>query len=104
MDAFSPFQLWLLMGAVAYAGFLFGRATANRDGPRESREERKMREAHDAERTFSGLPASIQEDVDRLLRDGKTIEAIKVIREAAGIGLKDAKITADARAASIRSE
>ncbi len=94
MDNFEPYQIFLLMAAVAYAAFLFGRASA-RGG--EGREERRLREAHDAERTFSALDMSKQAEVDRLLTDGKVIAAVKEIRAASGLGLKEAKITADWR-------
>ena len=94
MESFEPYQIFLLMAAVAYAGFLFGRASA---GAREGREERQLREAHDSERAFSSIDPSKQAEVDRLLTDGKMIAAIKGIREATGLGLKDAKTTADWR-------
>lgn len=94
MENFEPYQIILLMAAVAYVAFLFGRASA---GGGEGRDERRIREAHDAERNFSALDASKQEAVDRLLTDGKIIAAIKEIRATSGLGLKDAKITADWR-------
>ncbi|MHA7870761.1 MAG: hypothetical protein ACX939_00270 [Hyphococcus sp.] len=96
MDTIEPYQIALLMAAVAYAAFLFGRASANREG-RESREERQMRTAHEAEQLFSSLSPSKQEEVDRLLTDGQLIPAIKAIREETGAGLRDAKLAADYR-------
>ena len=94
MENFEPYQIILLMMAVAYVAYLFGRASA-RGG--EGREERQMREAHEAERTFSALDASQQANVDRLLADAKMIAAIKEIRTASDVGLKTAKKTADWR-------
>lgn len=94
MNNIEPYQILLLMAAVAYASFLFGRASA-RGG--EGREERRMREDHEGERIFSALDASKQAEVDRLLTEGKLIAAVKEIREATGSGLKEAKTTADYR-------
>lgn len=37
-----------------------------------------------------------QEQVTRLVKEGKHIEAIKLIREQSGLGLKEAKDAADA--------
>lgn len=96
MENAEPYQLWLVMAAVAYAAFLFGRATA-RGGGGLSREERRTQQRHDAERVFSSLSASKQADADRLLNDGELIEAVKLIRAEAGIGLKEAKAAADLR-------
>ena len=94
MMNFEPYQIIMLMIAVAYLAFLIGRASAPSG---EGREQRQLREAHDAERTVSALDTSKQAEVDRLLTNGKIVAAIKEIRAASGIGLKDAKITADWR-------
>lgn len=96
MQNLDPLQIWLLMAAVAYIAFMAGRATANR-GDKESRESRALRQQESAERTFSEMSESNREEVDRLLRDGKTIEAIKTVRASAGLGLRDAKLAVDWR-------
>lgn len=96
MENVEPYQIALVMAAVAYVAYLFGRATARREGG-ESREERRTREAHDAERLFSSLSSSKQEEVDRLLTEGQVIAAVKAIREETGSGLKDAKLATDYR-------
>jgi len=100
MNTVEPYQIVLVMAAVAYAAYLFGRATARREGG-ESGEERRLREAHDAERLFSSLSASKQEEVDRLLTDGHVIAAVKAIREETGSGLKEAKLATDYRRANM---
>ena len=41
--------------------------------------------------TDGAIPAEIVDEVDALLADRRKIEAIKVVREATGMGLKDAK-------------
>lgn len=96
MNALEPIQIWLLMAAVAYVAFMAGRASAN-GGDKESRESRALLQQQSAERIFSELSVSNREHVDRLVRDGKTIEAIKSIRMSAGVGLRDAKRAVDWR-------
>ena len=41
------------------------------------------------------IPAEIRLEVERLLADGQVIGAIKLVREATGSGLKDAKDAVD---------
>lgn len=96
MDNVEPYQILLVMAAVAYIAYLFGRATVRREGG-EGREERQLREAHEAERLFSSLSASKQEEVDRLLTEGQVIAAVKAIREESGAGLREAKLATDYR-------
>ena len=96
MENLDPLQIWLLMAAVAYVAFMTGRATAGRDD-KESREAQALRRQESAERVFSEMSASTREEVDRLLRDGKIINAVKVIREHSGLSLRDAKLAVDWR-------
>lgn len=42
------------------------------------------------------LPSDVEPRVRALLAEGKKIEAIKLYREVAGVGLKDAKTTVEA--------
>lgn len=46
----------------------------------------------------AGLPSDVSEVVTRAIRDGRTIEAIKAVREATGVGLKEAKDLVEALA------
>lgn len=93
-------ELLILFAAVAGAAFLVGRATGGGGSP-EDRAERRMRERQEAERLFSGLPPEVQQDVDARLANGKTIEAVKIVRENSGAGLKEAKQAVDYRRASM---
>lgn len=102
MNNLDPLQIWLLMAAVAYIAFMAGRATARKGGG-ESREAKALRIQGSAENAFSSLTPSIAADVDRLLNDGKTIEAIKVMREHTGLGLKESKQAIDWRKRLIKS-
>ena len=96
MPDFQSTQYWLLLVAVAYIAFRIGRATAGGENT-ESREVRALRAQESAERVFSELSTSNQTEVDRLLFNDEVIAAVKLIREEAGIGLKDAKGVADHR-------
>ncbi len=102
MNALEPLQIWLLMAAVAYIAFMAGRATAN-SGDKESRESRALRVQESAERTFSEMTSSTKDDVDRLIRDGKKIDAIRLVREHSGLGLRDAKLAVDWRQRMIKN-
>ncbi len=95
MENFEPYQLWLVMAAVAYVGFLLGRAT--RGASPEERQRQHMVEEQEIETAMAGLDASKLEEVDRLMMNGKKIEAIKVLREATGLGLKLSKMAVERR-------
>ncbi|WP_428407009.1 ribosomal protein L7/L12 [Hyphococcus sp.] len=94
-------QQWGLIALLAYVAFMIGRMTKSGESP-EAREMRRMEEATNAADAFSSLSPSIQSDVDRLLFDGKKIEAIKLIRENTGLGLKESKIAAEQREKQIK--
>jgi len=96
MESFEPYQLWLVMAAVAYVGFLLGRTT--KGGSSEAREHQRMVEEQEIETAMAGLDVSKLEEIDRHMRDVKKIEAIKVLREATGLGLRLAKMAVERRA------
>ena len=103
MQNLEPYQIWLLMAAVAYVAYLFGRASMRREPDySESRETRRLRSEADAESLFSSIAASKQGEADRLLGDGKFIDAVKLIREETGAGLKQSKEAADRRKRQLR--
>ena len=60
-----------------------------------------MRERQAAEALFASLSSEAQSEVDRLLRDGKLIAAVKAVREETGAGLRDAKLAVDMRRSSM---
>jgi len=95
MESFEPYQLWLVMAAVAYVGFLLGRAT--KGASPEERQRQRMVEEQEIETAMAGLDASKLAEVDRLMADGKKIEAIKILREATGLGLKLSKMAVERR-------
>lgn len=95
MENFNSIQPWLLMSAVAYAAFLIGRATKP-VSPQE-RNHRRLVEEEEIETALREVTKSKWEEIDRLLSDRKKIEAIKVLREATGLGLKLSKMAAERR-------
>lgn len=101
MFGFSIEQ-WLVIAVVAWAAFMIGRASAGRRESPEEREMRRMREGESAADAFASLSPSVQTDVDRLLAAGKKIEAIKLIREQTGMGLKESKDAAEHRQSEIK--
>jgi|GEM_PF-1365529 len=102
----DPIQFWLLLASVAGVAFILGRATGGgQDGGfGQSRAERLHREHEAGEMAFSSLSVSKQAEVDRLLRDGKVINAVKIIRDETSAGLKEAKLTVDHRRKALRGD
>lgn len=101
MQDLDPTGGWLILAAAAYIAFMAGRASAGRRESPEEREMRRMREGERAADAFASLSPSVQTDVDRLLAAGKKIEAIKLIREQTGMGLKESKEAAEQRLLSV---
>ena len=91
---------WTLVALVALVAFFVGRASGGGMSS-EERMQQRMEERQAAERLFAGLPPEVQQDIDARIQDGKIIEAVKIVRENSGAGLKDAKQAVDARRASM---
>ena len=97
MENLEPYQIWLWIGAIACGAFLFGRATAN--GGLEERERRQRIEEQDIETALAQLSPEKLEDIDRLIKARKKLDAIRTMREATGLGLKLSKLAVERRAA-----
>ena len=95
MENFEPYQIWFLIIAVGYAGFLFGRATASDT----DREYTRLREMETIDGAIRELDVSKREEIMRLVSEKKKIAAIKVFRQASGLGLREAKIAVEQMAA-----
>jgi ribosomal protein L7/L12 len=96
MENLDPLGHWLLLGVTAWVSFMIGRSTAGRGGDPLAR---KLADDQEIAAAVSTLPPSVWAEVDRLLSEKKKIEAIKVLREASGLGLKQAKDAVEQRAA-----
>lgn len=100
MHDFLPTGVWLALAAVAYIAFMIGRATGRASGGAGSSESRRMADEQAIATATANLSPSVWADIDRLLAEKKKIEAIKVLREASGLGLKLAKDAVEQRAAT----
>jgi len=96
MESLDQTQILLLLVTVAAVSFLLGRQST-RGAPTADQAERDMRMQQLAEDSFSAMAPSIQQEIDQLITDGRTIEAVKLIRENSGLGLREAKIVVDHR-------
>ncbi|MEM8770287.1 MAG: hypothetical protein AAGD92_01440 [Pseudomonadota bacterium] len=100
MENLTADQFWIIATALAIGAFVLGRATAG-EGSSESRAEQRMRQRQEAEQLYSSLSPNVQQDVDMRIQNGKMIEAIKIVRQNGGVGLKEAKQIVDARRAAM---
>lgn len=97
MSPFDPEYSLLALIVAAVLGFALGRATAGAFDPRrqEARRQQKRQDALSAADDLARLPAAKRDAIKRLVEDGRIIEAVRDIRGALGIGLKEAKDVAD---------
>lgn len=91
-------EAWIVIAIVAVAAFILGRNSASGG---EDKAEREMRARQDAENAWTQLSPDVQAQVEAHIQAGKTIEAIRLVREATGMGLKQAKQIVDARKAAM---
>lgn len=99
MEFLDSTQFWAILGAVAIGAYLFGRMSGG--GSPEDRAERQMRRRQEAEAAFANMPPAAQQEIDQLLTQGKTVEAVKRFRDETGSGLKEAKDAIDVRRATM---
>ena len=99
-DDLTATQIWI-SAAVAVAAFILGRVSVG--SPSERARSTLMAE-EEASRTYARLSSSARAEVDRLLADGRMIEAVKLIRAELNTGLYEAKQAVDLRMSQRRSE
>ncbi|MBB5518319.1 hypothetical protein [Amphiplicatus metriothermophilus] len=99
MDFIDDAAFWAVLAAVAIVAYLVGRMSGA--GSPEDRAERRMRERQEAENAFSNMAPSAQQEIDRLIAEGRMLEAIKRFREETGLGLKESRDAIDYRRAAI---
>jgi len=97
MENLEPHIQWIVLTVTAWVAFMIGRAS--KPGSAVDREARRMAEEQEIAAATANLPPSVWADVDRLLAEKKKIQAIKVLREASGLGLKLSKQAVEQRAA-----
>ena len=93
-DGLSVIQTWLFIVGVAVIAFIAGRRSASASP--EALERRRIAE-EEAARNFARLSSATRAEVDRLLADRKTVDAIKLIRAELNTGLYEAKQIVDRR-------
>ena len=97
MENLEPPIQWIVLALTAWVAFMIGRASNSGGGV--DREARRMAEEQEIAAATANLSPSVWAEVDRLLAEKKKIEAIKVLREASGLGLKLSKQAVEQRAA-----
>lgn len=90
IDLIGPFFAWSVV--VLAIGYALGR---NSNRPTDLTEPPPGIAA--GRRTIS-LSPEIEAEIEAALQDNRKIEAIKILREASGVGLKEAKEAIEARA------
>lgn len=103
MSLFAPeFSVFHLVAA-AIVGFIVGRITAAAGDPvrAEAKKRRKQEDARSAQADLDRLPRHVRTEVEKLLADGRIIEAVRDVRAALGLGLKEAKDVVDLLRATI---
>jgi hypothetical protein len=96
---FIPLPLLILAGLVFLV--LLALAMRSRGGPDDLMAAPRSRQRPQAPRAVARngqqleLPVETRAEVERLLVDGQVINAIKLVREATGSGLKEAKDAVD---------
>ncbi len=97
VDLYSPTYSLMELIAAGVAGFVAGRVTALLGDPRRREErQRRAREASfTARENLERLTSSQRADIEKLVAARRKIDAIREIRAALGIGLKEAKDVAD---------
>lgn len=89
---------WLVYLLIALVAFVAGRVTAGSGaGDGLDRVTRRQRAEGDAREVWRNLSPQAKSRVDELLGDRKMIEAVKVVRNESGVGLKAAKAVVDLR-------
>jgi ribosomal protein L7/L12 len=96
-DGMTEREIWMLLLAAIAVAFYLGRVSAGGSAETRARDRRVTQET--AAVDFARLPQDTQSEVDRLLSAGKTIEAVKVVRQTLSTGLYEAKQIIDARKA-----
>jgi ribosomal protein L7/L12 len=97
MEELASEQFWLVLLGVAVGAFLLGRASSGSNA--EARERRRLEEEQEVESALTRVAPSKLAEIDRLLADRKKIEAIKLLREQTGLGLKASKLAGERRGA-----
>jgi ribosomal protein L7/L12 len=91
-DAGGPSSLLTLLLAL-FVGYVLGRTHASLRDPRRVDEKKRtaLAAAQSTQDIVRRMPPDVRSNVERLIAEGKLIEAIRDVRSALNIGLKEAK-------------
>jgi ribosomal protein L7/L12 len=92
-DIWNGQDVLILVAAVAAAAFYLGRRSAGLSRDAEAHQTTAPQKSDIG--TFERLPEDTRSTVDRLVREGRTIEAVRVVRASTGLGLYEAKQVVD---------
>ena len=95
MDQLNAEQWKMVVAAAAFIGFMVGRIAGRRGASGSGSP--PPAPGRPPEEAFAALAPETQAEVDLLLHEKKLINAIKEIRTASGLGLKESKDVADWR-------
>lgn len=102
MENLDPGMNWLIVAVIAFCAFILGRASARGgEGGGESRQARRLHDIERATAALAALEMSKQAELDRLITDGRIIDAVRLLREATGMGLYESKLAVDERRKSV---
>jgi ribosomal protein L7/L12 len=91
-DAGGPHSLLTVLLAL-FAGYVLGRMHAGLSDPRRAEEKKRtaLVAAQSADDIVRHMPPEVRRNAELLVADGNLIEAIRYVRVALNIGLKEAK-------------
>lgn len=95
MGTFVPEYTLLELIAALIAGFIAGRLVGLRSPHRGQQRPAVPPARHNAHDTAGQLPPDVRQKVEELLRQDRYIEAVRDVRLATNMGLKEAKDTVD---------
>lgn len=95
-DGSGGYPAMLVLFAL-FAGYVLGRVHAAASDPRRAEERKRaaLAAAHAAEAHVRRLSPDVRRKLEDLISQGKRIDAIRDVRTALGIGLKEAKETVE---------
>lgn len=97
MSLLTPEYTLLHLLAFAIVGFIAGRISARAGDPRRSADKKQQQRtaARTAQQNLDRLSPRVRAEVETLLADGRIIEAVRDVRAALSLGLKEAKDVVD---------
>ena len=92
IEAAGPYSLFTVLLAL-FVGYVIGRVHGAARDPRRAGEKKRvaLAAAHSTNDIVRRMPEDVRRNAEKLIAEGKLIEAIRDVRVALNIGLKEAK-------------